>query len=86
MATEDAYYETMFEIYAAKYFEFWMYFKLRVSNSIMILRGFQVELCSVWMCYVWAPPLHVIKFYHLCEVEILKEKVFMVENKSCHNY
>jgi len=39
-----------------------------------------------WMCYVWVPPIHVIKVYHVYKGEILKNKVFVVENKSNHNY
>jgi len=34
-----------------------MSFDLRVSKFIMIVRGFQVELWSVRMCYVWTHPI-----------------------------
>jgi len=70
----------------AKYLEFRMCSELRVSNSITILRGFQIELWSFWMCWVWAPPLHVIKLYHVRDGEILKKKAFVIESKSSHNY
>jgi len=39
-------------------------------------RFYQVELWIVWMCHMWAPPLRVIKLYHVWEAEISKKKVF----------
>jgi len=48
----------------------------RVDYEIMYDLFYQVELWSVWMCYVWTHPLHVIKLYHVCEGEILKKKAF----------
>ena len=48
----------------------------RVDREAMCDLFYQVELWSVWMCYVWAPPLDVIKLYHVCEGGILKKKGF----------
>jgi len=44
MAIEDVYYKLSSKYMLAKYFESRMCFEFRVSNSIMILRGLQVEL------------------------------------------
>jgi len=68
----------------AKYFKFWMSLDLQVSKFITILRGFQVELWDVRMCFVWTPPLSII----MCvSVSLsLKKKVFVIENKSSDDY